>query len=204
VRAFCDANALTLGSVSVAAPPPPDAPNAIADVAQTDEGQPVNIDVLSNDTPNAALAIDKDSLAITSDPGHGSAKVNTDHTVTYTPAAGFAGTDTFTYKLCSAPEPATTTSTSTTTTVEPDAAIKSVAKPQAAAQHCDTADVTVTVLAPQQVATAPGGASSTPTTVAAELPHTGSSDTPLALLGLGLVALGLAVTGVFARRRRLA
>jgi hypothetical protein len=88
VRAFCDASALTLGSVSVVAPPPPGAPNAVADVAQTDEGKPVTIDVLANDTANAALAIDKGSLAITSNPSNGSVKVNADDTVTYTPASG--------------------------------------------------------------------------------------------------------------------
>src|SRR5262249_18417103 len=76
---------------------------------------------------------------------------------------GFSGTDTFTYKLSSVPEPATTT-TSTTTT-EPQVQLTAVRKAAAApAQHCDTADVTVTVLAPQQVAQAP---STTPTTVAA-------------------------------------
>ena len=198
VRAFCDANALTLGSVSVVAPPPPGAPNAVADVAQTDEGKAVDIDVLANDTANPALAIDKDSLAITANPDHGSAKVNADHTVTYTPAAGFSGTDTFSYKLCSVPEPATTT-TSTTTT-EPTEVIKSVSK-ATAAQHCDTADVTVTVLAPQVIAQAP---STTPTTVAAaaELPKTGSSDTPLVFIGLGLVAGGLAVAGIARSRRK--
>ena len=43
---------------------------------------------LANDTANAALAIDKGSLAITSNPSNGSVKVNADDTVTYTPASG--------------------------------------------------------------------------------------------------------------------
>jgi LPXTG-motif cell wall-anchored protein len=201
-RAFCTPDKNTLGTVQVVTPPPPGAPNAVADVAQTDQGKSVDVDVLANDTANKSLAIDKDSLAITGGPAHGSAKINTDHTVTYTPASGFSGTDTFSYKLCSVPAPATTTTSTSTTTTEPDAVIKSVAKPQATTAHCDHADVTVTVLAPQQVATAPQGAT-TPTTVAAaaELPHTGSSDMPLMLLGGALVIGGLATAG-FARSRR--
>jgi LPXTG-motif cell wall-anchored protein len=78
---------------------------------------------------------------------------------------------------------------------------RAVVKPQAAAQHCDTADVTVTVLAPQQIAQAPG--STTPTTVAAaELPHTGGSDGPLALLGTAFVVAGLAAAGIARSRRK--
>ena len=69
-------------------------------VAQTDEGKPVTIDVLANDTANAALAIDKGSLAITSNPSNGSVKVNADDTVTYTPDAGYGGaTDSFKYTV---------------------------------------------------------------------------------------------------------
>jgi LPXTG-motif cell wall-anchored protein len=199
-RAFCDPDKNTLGAVSVVKPPPPGAPDAVADVAQTDQGKAVDVDVLANDTPNAALAIDKDSLAITSNPSNGSAKVNADHTVTYTPTASFAGTDEFTYKLCSVPEPATTT-TSTTTTEPVETLSVTHAAVTAPVVHCDTATVTVTVLAPQQIAEAP---QSTPTTVAAaaELPKTGSSSTPLALLGLGLVVTGFAATGLVSRSRR--
>jgi LPXTG-motif cell wall-anchored protein len=66
--------------------------------------------------------------------------------------------------------------------------------------HCDVATVSVTVLAPQQVASK----SETPKTVAAaaQLPKTGSSSTPLALVGFGLITGGLAITGFAAKSRR--
>ena len=86
-------------------PPPPGAPDANPDGATTSPDLAVKIDVLENDAPNSELALDPDSLAIVTDPAHGSALVNADHTVTYTPAAGFSGTDTFTYRVCSVPDP---------------------------------------------------------------------------------------------------
>jgi len=72
-----------------------DAPVATNDSATTSEDTPVTIDVLSNDTD-----VDGDSLTATSvsTPAHGSASVNTDGTVTYTPNADYNGTDSFTYK----------------------------------------------------------------------------------------------------------
>jgi LPXTG-motif cell wall-anchored protein len=99
------------------------------------------------------------------------------------------------------PEPATTTTSTTTTTFPDNAVVKSVAKPQATAEHCDTADVSITVVAPQVIATAPSSAAPTTVAAAAELPHTGSSDTPLMLLGGAFVIGGLATAG-FARSRR--
>ena len=78
----------TLATTQVVSPPPPGAPNAVADVAKTNEGDAVTINVLKNDTPNADVAIDEDSLAVTSDPAHGTTTVNADHTITYTPDAG--------------------------------------------------------------------------------------------------------------------
>jgi LPXTG-motif cell wall-anchored protein len=195
VRAICDPNDNLLGSVQVVNPPPPGAPDAVADVAQTDEGKPVTVSVLENDTPNAQLAIDEDSLAVTANPGHGTAAVNADHTITYTPADGFFGGDSFTYKLCSVPEEATTT----TTTQEPPAL-----KRAAVAQKCDTAKVTITVNEAEVVIETPNTAApTTPTTVAAaaELPRTGSSSAPLGLIGGTLMVGGLSIVGLAARRR---
>jgi LPXTG-motif cell wall-anchored protein len=192
IRAFCDPKGQLLGKVQVVSPPPPGAPNAIADVATTDQGKAVTVDVTANDTANAVLAMDKDSLAVTKGAAHGTTTVNADHTITYTPAAGFSGTDEFTYKLCSAPEAPTTTTTA-------EVILTSVAK--AVTIPCDTAVVTVTVLEPQDTVEAPA---TTPTTLAAaaELPRTGSSSTPLALLGLGLCTAGLAAAGFAKSRRR--
>lgn len=100
-RAFCDPDANTLGTVQVVTPPPPGAPDAVADTAKTGEGKSVTVDVLANDTPNAQLPIDTSSVAVTSAPSHGTAVVNDDHTITYTPASGFHGTDSFQYHVCS-------------------------------------------------------------------------------------------------------
>jgi LPXTG-motif cell wall-anchored protein len=195
VRAFCDPASTVLGKVQVVTPPPPGAPNAVADVVQADENKAVTIDVLANDTPDAQLAIDKDSLAITANGAHGSAKVNADHTVTYTPANGFVGTDSFKYKLCSVPEAPTTTTTGQ--------AVPESVRPAAVAEKCDSATVTVTVLEAQDIAEQPTSSGpATTVAAAAELPRTGSSSTPLALLGLGLCTAGLTAAGLAKSRRR--
>ena len=64
------------------------APNATATATA---GQPVTIDVLPDDG-DASQAVS----AVTN-PGHGSATINANSTITYTPATGFTGTDTFQY-----------------------------------------------------------------------------------------------------------
>ena len=71
-------------------------PDAVDDSATTDEDAPVVIDVLSNDTD-----VDGDTLSVVSvsDPAHGSATINEDGTVTYTPDPDFNGVDTFTYTI---------------------------------------------------------------------------------------------------------
>ena len=71
IRAFCDPNGQLLGKVQVVSPPPPGAPDAVADVATTDQGAAVNVDVTANDTANAVLAINEDSLAVTKSAAHG-------------------------------------------------------------------------------------------------------------------------------------
>ncbi|MEX2227996.1 MAG: Ig-like domain-containing protein [Dehalococcoidia bacterium] len=69
-------------------------PVANADEAVTTEDTAVTIAVLANDTDP-----DNDTLTVSgaSDPANGSVTVNADNTVTYTPDAGFVGTDTFSY-----------------------------------------------------------------------------------------------------------
>jgi LPXTG-motif cell wall-anchored protein len=174
----CPIPANTLATTQVVAPPPPGAPDAVADVATTNHDQAVTIDVLQNDVPNQAAPIDQDSLVITDDPSHGTATINADHTVTYTPAAGFNGTDDFTYQICS-----------------PQEEVPEIKQIQEAA--CDTAVVTVTVLAPPPAKTTTtlkaSGDTTPPTTVQAaanELPRTGSSTGLLLFVGSALVAIG--------------
>ncbi|GGP89344.1 cadherin-like domain-containing protein [Streptomyces melanogenes] len=67
-------------------------PHGMDDSATTPAGVPVDIAVLANDTD--AL---KPTLVSVSQPGHGTAVINADGTVTYTPAPGYSGPDTFTY-----------------------------------------------------------------------------------------------------------
>jgi VCBS repeat-containing protein len=70
-------------------------PVAVADTADTDEDTPVTIRVLANDTD-----ADNDPLSVVSlsTPLHGSAVVNADGSVTYTPVANYFGADSFTYR----------------------------------------------------------------------------------------------------------
>jgi hypothetical protein len=71
-------------------------PVANDDTASTTEQEPVTIAVLANDTDP-----DGDTLTVTgvTQPADGSAVVNGDGTITYTPDPGFVGTDDFTYSI---------------------------------------------------------------------------------------------------------
>ncbi|HKO36191.1 MAG TPA: S8 family serine peptidase [Pyrinomonadaceae bacterium] len=88
-------------------------PVAVDDTATTAQNTPVTINVLANDTDE-----DNDPLAVTavSNPPNGSAVINGDQTITYTPDTSFSGQDTFTYTMC-APEGCDTTSDTATVTV---------------------------------------------------------------------------------------
>jgi LPXTG-motif cell wall-anchored protein len=72
------------------------APVANGDGTTTDQETPVVIDVLVNDTDP-----DGDVLTVisTTAPANGTTVINANGTVTYAPAAGFIGTDTFTYTI---------------------------------------------------------------------------------------------------------
>jgi hypothetical protein len=64
-------------------------------------GTPVVIDVLSNDSDTYG-GLDPASVTVTVSAGNGTTTVNsTNGAITYTPNAGFSGTDTFTYRVCS-------------------------------------------------------------------------------------------------------
>jgi LPXTG-motif cell wall-anchored protein len=83
-------------------------PVAVDDTAKTTEGHAVDIEVLANDdTVNGAPVT---GLAVISDPDHGTAKVDGE-SVTYSPASGFTGTDTFDYRLTTANGTSTATVT---------------------------------------------------------------------------------------------
>lgn len=76
-------------------------PRAVDDTATTFAGTPVVVPVTSNDTAGAplatALVTPPSNGTVTVDPGTGE--------VTYTPDAGFVGTDSFQYEICSPTEP---------------------------------------------------------------------------------------------------
>lgn len=93
-----------------------DSPDAQPDTATTSRGDPVVIPVLENDTdPNG------DPLTVTGGSApNGLVTVNPDGTLSYTPNAGFTGTDTITYTIT---DPSGLTDSSTVTvTVVPDGA----------------------------------------------------------------------------------
>ena len=71
-------------------------PSAVADVAATPEGQPIDIDVLANDTDRDMQPLTIVGLGV---PQHGSATLNPDGTVHYESPLHFAGVDTFSYTI---------------------------------------------------------------------------------------------------------
>jgi hypothetical protein len=68
------------------------------DSIDTDAGNPVDINVLQNDSSPNGFKLN--TVAVQTPPAHGSATVNpATGVITYSPSAGFAGTDAFTYTV---------------------------------------------------------------------------------------------------------
>jgi hypothetical protein len=90
-------------------------PTANDDLADTDGNNPVTVDVLANDTdPDGNNQINPASVAVTTQPAHGSVAVDpTTGAITYTATGTFEGTDTFQYTVTDLPgavsSPATVT-----------------------------------------------------------------------------------------------
>jgi len=100
----------TNGGTTIALTPVNDAPLAAPDTAVIDAGTPVTVNVLANDSDR-----DGDTLtvrSVTVDPAIGSATVNPDGTISFTPASGVSGTVTLSYTVAD-PSGATATSTIT-------------------------------------------------------------------------------------------
>src|SRR2546430_17461243 len=72
------------------------APSAVDDAVATAEDSSIAIAVLGNDGDADNDAI---SVSAAGAPGHGSATVNPDGTITYVPAADFHGEDSFSYTI---------------------------------------------------------------------------------------------------------
>ena len=77
-------------------------PVANVDIATTKINTPVTLKTLANDAAgNASSALAPASVAVTVAPLHGTTNVNpANGDITYTPAAGYVGTDTLTYQVC--------------------------------------------------------------------------------------------------------
>ncbi len=104
----CETKTLTITVINPAILTNP--PIANTDVASTVAnanpaltGVPVTINVIANDLPgNVGGTINAGSTSVTVGPTNGSIVNNGNGTITYTPAAGFTGTDTFTYTVSDA------------------------------------------------------------------------------------------------------
>lgn len=94
-----DANSQSTANVTVTVVAANDAPDAFNDSGTTNEDTAITVDVLANDT-DSDLAQEGDELTIVSTSGvdNGSVAIATDKkTLTFTPAANWNGTETFTY-----------------------------------------------------------------------------------------------------------
>ena len=76
-----------------------DAPVATADISVTNEDNAVTVDVLANDSDSDG-SLNPASVTVTSNAANGTTSVNTGTgAITYTPAANFNGSDTFSYTV---------------------------------------------------------------------------------------------------------
>jgi gliding motility-associated-like protein len=87
-----------VATVSITVNPVNSPPNAAPDQVTTPEDIAINIPVLNNDT-DVDNAINPSSVTINTNPSNGSAVVQPDGTVKYTPKKDYYGTDTFTYTI---------------------------------------------------------------------------------------------------------
>ena len=88
------------GTDTIVVTAPPAQPGTFLNdtVADTDEGNPVTVNVLANDV--SPVGFNPTTVALSSGPSHGSANVDAaSGAITYSPAAQFFGTDTFTYSV---------------------------------------------------------------------------------------------------------
>ncbi len=74
-------------------------PDAMDDMASTGPDTPVSVDVLDNDSDPEGTPLD---VTMVTDPPNGTAVIEPDGTITYTPDPGFTGPDTFQYTVCDA------------------------------------------------------------------------------------------------------
>ncbi|MFM5903575.1 MAG: Ig-like domain-containing protein, partial [Microbacteriaceae bacterium] len=96
------------------------APEATDDADSTPFETPIEVDVLHNDTPGSN-PLNPGSVSIGTEPLHGTVDVDPlTGKITYTPADGFSGTDTFTYQVCDTSDPVLCTTAEVTVLVSPE------------------------------------------------------------------------------------
>lgn len=71
-------------------------PTARADAFSVEDGVPAVLNVLANDTGLTDLPV---ILTIPAQPAHGTAQIQADSTIVYTATSGYAGADSFTYRI---------------------------------------------------------------------------------------------------------
>ncbi|WP_370729836.1 Ig-like domain-containing protein [Fibrella arboris] len=112
----CTTSTLTLTPVL---PPTPgnDAPIALNDAGRTTAGTSTTVNVLGNDKDPEGLPLSNPTIV--SQPAQGTATVNPDGTITYTPPTGFTGVVTFPYQVCDTGSPVVCTTALVTMTIDP-------------------------------------------------------------------------------------
>jgi VCBS repeat-containing protein len=97
----CDGDCST-ATVTITVNPVDDAPVAVNDVNSTSQNSAVNGNASTNDTPSGDGGNVWSLVGANGGAAHGTVTMNANGTYTYTPAAGYSGSDVFTYKLCDA------------------------------------------------------------------------------------------------------
>ena len=129
----------------------PNAVTAVNDNAVTPQNTPVITSVLSNDShAPGGSPLNPASVAVTAAAAHGTTTVNPDGTITYTPAANFSGTDSYSYQVCDSSSPTPACSTATVNVTVP---VNVVTANPDSASTTPTAPVTTTVLGNDTVTT---------------------------------------------------
>jgi hypothetical protein len=159
---------------------------AVDDSASTTTDTPVVVPVLANDLGVGSQVV---TVTVPTAPANGTAVVGGDGSVTYTPAPGFDGTDSFGYEANGSPAtvtvtvaPATTTTTTsttlpptttTTTTLPPTTTTTTTAPPPTTTTTAPASTTTTSTTAPPPAELAPPGDTTTttaPTTTSTTAP----------------------------------
>ncbi len=173
VFGFAGAGVLAMGGVAWAAP----TVNAVNDSATTTAGTAVTVNVLANDTVSGG-ALDAATLHVVASPAHGAVSVS-GGSATYSPAAGFTGTDTFGYEVCAASYGSSCDNATVTVTVG-----SSDTGSQGGYGGGDTVGTSGTGVSDTSTGTASAGTNSS------QLPFTGAGTNLLAILGLACIGGG--------------